>query len=314
VESMFKEIQRAVNNKPARPMGVIIAGWADAGLHPETFWLGYITGTAIAWNLAGSDPANLSRRFYESFYGPTQYKMDSIYRLLSRQAEFFDLSWRWVPSDLRKPILGNSEGMYTKPRKAEDQTIPLLPVPSASDLSIPFDWDSLNKSRLDSVAIFAMENNSLMQWLKKNLPSKSQGYNIEVLQTVALLCKQNLTMISDLSNVNGYLKKASQKAAAKNPSQAIGFVDSALNLVGDIKMEREAVLAHIEDVWYKEWMPLVLEANGRHFLQAVDDIKDHQPVRTYDLSYLFYRQLNYPLGKWTDSVKHNRDVYAHLVE
>jgi hypothetical protein len=60
-------------------------------------------------------------------------------------------------------------------------------------------------------------------------------------------------------------------------------------------------------------MPLVQEANGRRFLQAVDDIKDHQPVRTFDLSYLIYRQLNYPLEKWADSVKHNRDGYARLV-
>lgn len=32
-------------------LGVVVCGWADAGLNPETFWLGYATGSAVAWNL-----------------------------------------------------------------------------------------------------------------------------------------------------------------------------------------------------------------------------------------------------------------------
>ena len=309
VQSMFTEIQRVVNDKQAGPMGLIIAGWADAGLNPETFWLGYITGTAMGWNLAGASPTALSRRFYESFYGPS-HKMEGIYQLLSRQAEFFDLSWDWVPSDLRKPILGNSEGIFPKPQKAEDQTIPILSVPDGTNLSIRNDWDSLLGKRRDSVIQFSRENDTLMQWLQLNLPSDQQNYNLKVLETVALLCKQNLNMLIDLSKANGYLKKAARSASANAPAQAIGNIDSALSVIYRIKMQRDSALAHISQVWYKEWFPLVKEANGRRFLQAVDDIKDHQPVRTIDLSYLIYRQLNYPLGEWTDAVTKNRNKYA----
>jgi hypothetical protein len=87
----------------------------------------------MGWNFDASNADDLSKRFFISFYGPAQTKMDSIYRLLSRQAEFYDQSWTWVRSNLRKPILGNSEGIFEKPEKAWDQEIPMLPVPSAND-------------------------------------------------------------------------------------------------------------------------------------------------------------------------------------
>ncbi len=33
-------------------IGVVVAGWGDSGLHPETFWLGYATITAAGWHPA----------------------------------------------------------------------------------------------------------------------------------------------------------------------------------------------------------------------------------------------------------------------
>ena len=52
------------------------------------------------------------------------------------------------------------------------------------------------------------------------------------------------------------------------------------------------------------------EANGRKYLDQVDDVKDHEPVRTVDMSYLIYRQLKYPLGKWAEEVTNARNQFA----
>ncbi|HMD85806.1 MAG TPA: hypothetical protein VKO18_14015, partial [Terriglobia bacterium] len=41
-----------------------------------------------------------------------------------------------------------------------------------------------------------------------------------------------------------------------------------------------------------------------------DDVKDHQPVRTVDMSYLVYRELLYPLGAWAGQVISIRNQYA----
>ena len=52
------------------------------------------------------------------------------------------------------------------------------------------------------------------------------------------------------------------------------------------------------------------EANGRRYLDKVDDVKDHLPVRTVDMSYLVYRELLYPLDDWAAQVLAVRNRYA----
>ena len=62
--------------------------------------------------------------------------------------------------------------------------------------------------------------------------------------------------------------------------------------------------------WYESWFPRVAEANGRKHLNEVDDMKDHLPMRTVDMSYLVYRELILPLGKWYQEVQDVRNQYA----
>jgi hypothetical protein len=42
----------------------------------------------------------------------------------------------------------------------------------------------------------------------------------------------------------------------------------------------------------------------------VDDVKDHRPVRTVDMSYLVYRELLYALGDWAAQTLAARNEYA----
>ena len=116
-------------------MGSINAGWADMGLHPETFWLGYATSAAAAWHPGAPDPAESMAAFYPLFYGHRVSQMDRVYQLMSTQAQFWSDSWETSPSSARKPIWGNSNGPFEQPRPARDQSIPLPPVPAA-DLGV----------------------------------------------------------------------------------------------------------------------------------------------------------------------------------
>jgi hypothetical protein len=70
------------------------------------------------------------------------------------------------------------------------------------------------------------------------------------------------------------------------------------------------VLKSVISLWYQDWYPCVAEANGRKYLFQVDDIKDHLPGRTADMSYLIYREIHYPLGKWAEEVLKVRNQYA----
>lgn len=232
-------------------IGVNVAAWADAGLHTETFWLGYATIAAAAWNPAPRETAAARAAFYRQFYGPAAVQMDRIYELLSRQAQWWSDTWDTVPSTSRKPIRGNSNGIYDAPRPARDQT---LPVP-------------IDARRLEIVATAARENSELQSLLNSNLrlPIRNR-YSLEVFRTLAALCRHNLTFIQTLAN----------------PTPRAWATATA---------DRTRVLRALTAVWEKTWRPRVAEANGRRFLHDLDDIKDHRPDRTIDMTYLVDREL-----------------------
>ncbi len=298
-------------------MGVVVAAWGDSGLNPETFWLGYAACSAAGWNSKSMTSKDLTNRFFNSFYGNKTVSMENVYRLLSTQAEFYDKSWEWSSSQNRTPIFGrsikifgNDKGAFEEPITAQDQTLPALPVPSATDLSLNTDWNSKNKERLLAAEEFLMENNELMNLLQENLIRVDyQHYNLQVLRSVAQLCRQNLNMLLDLQRVNDFLN-LSYSIASTNPAVAVSLIDQALDQVKKIRDERNEVLQTVTTVWYQDWYPRVAEANGRKYLDQVDDVKDHLPVRTVDMSYLIYRQLKYPLGKWAEEVADARNQFA----
>jgi hexosaminidase len=310
VEGLLKEIYPIVAGGKLDILGVIVAAWSDAGLNPETFWMGYATGTAAGWNTTPQTVQELTDRFFNSFYGTKIFKMNRVYQLLSNQAEFWNNSWDWQPSKLRTSIIGNSEGIYDIPKPAMDQTLPVLPVPSGKDLSLDKDWSADNLQRLQSVERFLKENNELIDLLQLNIQNIDyQQYNLQILHSVAMLCRQNLNMLTDLQRIDKFLKQSSN-VASTNPASAIFFIDQALNQVTVIRDQRNEVLKSLITLWYQDWYPCVAEANGRKYLFQVDDIKDHLPGRTVDMSYLINREIHYPLGKWAKEVLEIRNQYA----
>jgi hexosaminidase len=310
VGEILSGITSTIADRKADLMGVIVAAWGDAGLNPETFWLGYAAGAAPGWNSTGVTADDLSNRFYQSFYGYNTSNMDRLYQLLSTQADFWDKSWDWDYFDWRKPLFGNSYKIYDTPRLARDQTLPLLPVPSGTDLSLSNNWNEQNKPRLDAAQKFLIENDEVMKLLNQNMAlADYQQYNLQVLHSVALIARQNLKMLLDLGKINSMLEMASALAKT-NPSAAIKIIDQVLNEAENIRVYRNEVLQSVTNTWYQAWHPRVAEANGRKFLDQVDDVKDHQPVRTIDMSYLIYRQLKYPLGSWVANIVKARNQFA----
>ena len=309
VPNLLKTITRAVDEKRADLAGVIVAGWADAGLHPQTFWLGYATGAAMGWNHSGANADEFAERFYTTFYGTENADIKNAYELTSRQAQFYNDSWEWKASDSRTPIFGNDEEVYATPHPAQDQGLLLLPVPDSNDLSIKFNWADSNSKRLQLAQSFLKESDELVRLLNNLNALENNQYNIEVIKTVAALCRQNISMLFTLKKISELLQAASE-ATNNNPEDALNTIDKSLDLAALLKTERNNVLDSVTNVWYNDWLPLVSEANGRKYLHAVDDVKDHRPVRTVDMSYLIYRELIYPMDKWAEETVKARNKFA----
>jgi hexosaminidase len=310
VAETFQKISFDAARKYADLMGSINAAWADAGLHTETFWLGYAGAAAAAWHPASPDPGETMATFYPLFYGHRVSQMSRVYQLMSGQAQFWSDSWESAPANARTPIWGNSYGQFEKPHPARDQNIPLPPIP-ASDLSYSSEWSAQNSKRLQLASDSLVENDELLGLLHENLPRADLNpYNLEVFLSIANLCRQNLEMLSAIGRIDGLLRRAAEAAGMNQPKQAVSALDEVLRQAKLIRYSRNQALADAIKTWQKSWMPRVPEANGRRFLHEVDDVKDHLPDRTVDMTYLVYRELLLPLGDWMEQVRTVRNQYA----
>ena len=311
VDEMFDTISFNPARQQADLMGSFVAGWADVGLHPETMWLGYSTGSAAGWHPGAPQPQESMSVFYKLFYGPDSTNMGRLYQLMSEQGQFWKESWDVEASSARTPIWGDYDIIYQTPRPAQDQTLPLLPVPSPPLLTLPYDWDVQNSRRLKMAGQFLASNDELLDLIDSNeLRANFQHDNLEVFHSIAQLFRQNLHMLLNLEQISAHLKSAGAYAAEAKAPDALNALDSALNVAEQIRATRNQVLADTTQIWYRGWFPRVEEANGRRFLNRVDDVKDHLPVRTIDMSYLIYRELLYPLDDWATRTLAVRNEYA----
>ncbi len=313
VRAMFDHISFTTARQQADLMGVFVAAWDDAGLHPETFWLGFATGPAAGWHPGSPDPRESMNAFYPLFYGPSATNMGRVYQLMSLEAQFWADSWETTPSARRKPMFGNSYGIFIPPRPARDETLPLPPIPSPPYLTPGWDWTHDNADRLRLTAKFLAENDELLDLLHLNLQRvEFNRYNLEVFLSIARLYRQNLIMLQSLGRIDALLKSAQAAAKREETRQAVTALDGALNTVEMIREQRNQALQDATATWYQSWFPRVLEANGRRFLNEMDDVQDPRAVRTVDMSYLVYRELILPVQEWAESLQRVRNQYAEL--
>ena len=290
-------------------IGEVNAGWADEGVHPETFWLGYVASGAVAWHPASPSVQEIASSFYSLFYGSRVVDMDGIYRLMSEQAQSWTDSWDPMPSKVRKPIWGSSYEIFKTRKPAHDQTLPLPPRLPA-DLNYVSTWSTENARRIALAQQGAQTNNVLLGLLHENCQrAQFNRYNLEVYVTIAELYRQNFAMIEGIHRMDGALASASHQRD-KSPEKALQEVDRALDTARSIWQQRNEVLQNATATWEQRWFPHVAEANGRKYLDEVDDVKDHLPGRTVDMSYLVYREKLLSFGDWVDSIVTARNQFA----
>ena len=311
VEDTFRRTSFDTARRDADLMGTINAAWGDMGLHPETFWLGYATAAAAGWHPGMPDPAESMSAFFALFYGVNQTGMDDLYRLMSTQAQFWQDSWETGPSTARTPIWGRSDQIYEKPKPANDQRLPLPPAPDLQLLH-SLDWANQNNKRLGLAAESLAENDQLLGLLHRNLQTVPlNSYNLEVFLSIAHLYRHNLGILRGLGQIDEAFRTASAAAQKGQGEQAVRALDRAIEIAGVIRSSRNRALADATETWYKSWQPRLMELDGRRFLHQVDDVKDHLPDRTTDMSYLVYRELLLPFGEWAEQVQTVRNRYAH---
>ena len=272
VDSITRSISYDYSRLNASLIGEVDAGWADEGVHPESFWLGYVASGSAAWHPGSPSTQELESSFYSLFYGTRVVGMDRVYRLMSEQAQSWSDSWDPMPSKARKPIWGSSYEIFKTPKPAHDQTLPLPPAPGR-DLEYSSSWSTENAKRVALASQAKQTNDVVLGLLYDNLKrSQFNRYNLQVYVTIADLCRQNFTMIEDIHQMDVDLASASQ-ARDKDPAKALHEIDSALDTATSIWQKRNEVLENATATWDERWFPRVAEANGRQFLNEAGRCK-----------------------------------------
>jgi hexosaminidase len=308
----FDEISYTMARRQADIMGAGIYAWADAGPHPDTYWLGYAVGASAAWRPGSPDPQELTHSFYDLFYGRGATEMGRLYQLMSTQAQFFGSSWDSEPSG--PVVFGYSYGIG--PFTPHHATLPLPSVPSADYLHLRHEWLPENARRLELTRKFLGESDELLNLLYTNLASvEFNRHNLEVYLSIAKLCRQNLTMLIDLEEISKALETAQNHAGRLKYAEAVEALDQALDTAGRIRDERNQALHDATTTCYQTWFPRVREANGRRVARDPQDFVDTEPTERarraqVGLIYVLDREFALPFGEWVTDLLESRNRYA----
>ncbi len=301
-EGRLKEASQKVQvirEKGAKPIGSFAAAWDDAGLHNETFWLGWATVTQYSWTVSKPSLNQNNADFMDAFYGYDAPFMVNLYRDLEVGARFYESVWDTRITDERDPVYGSSYG-----KGAYDKYDPYLKMPE-----IP------HAKTLDTRPVFQLEYGDKIEeavqlepileqvidqlHYKMNKVSRNR-YNLEVFLSIAeleLFTVQTIIKIAELETTLVGLEKRGRSHLEK--VQELLEVNKA---VGDILSNQNEMWDNLKTVWQKSRFEKGMSVNGKHFVHILDDVKDHFADRRVGLDYMLAPFQRMEIPEWKNQM------------
>ncbi|MBN2287734.1 MAG: beta-N-acetylhexosaminidase [Candidatus Glassbacteria bacterium] len=279
--------------RKANALGTYCAAWDDAGLHDETFWLGWATVAQYGWSPETPAVEQSVADFMDVFYGPGNRDMVEIYRGLMEGARFFESSWDQVPSTDTKPAYGNP---WAKDRGTTRIDLTLEPP------ALPFAWDCVMvveptfSRRYGKVLEEALRMDAEIEKVIYALQGKldravRNRYNLEVLLSIAYFEKHFTEMLLALQQTEQVLLAAEEAGREDYPERAarmgaVNYLARAHGMVEGILQERAGMWKRVKTVWEKGRYPKNRSVGGKDYLHVLDDLKDHFADRKPGLEYM----------------------------
>lgn len=303
----YNTIPKTLENK-AELMGTFAAAWDDAGLHNETFWLGWATVTQYGWSIGKPGLDQSTADFMDAFYGYDSPNMVEAYKLLQEGARFYEDLWDRVPSKERDPGYGSSRGKGFGVDRF-DQTLELPPLPTSGDINISPEFNDKYASKIKEASRLIQSSDKLIGQLQHNLSKVSRNrYNLEILLSIAYLERFTINTVLNLSKLELLLEQAS--AARSNFKRVVNNLVEAHKLVDEIKDEEKAMWSKFTEVWETGRLPKGQSVDGKDFAHMFDDVKDHFAARRLGLEYMIAPFERMKLEKWQKQLETIINNYA----
>jgi len=275
-----------LESRGANLIGTFAAAWDDAGLHSETFWLGWATVTQYGWTKSTPGLQQNVADFMDLFYGFGSQDMTEVYSLLEEGARYYEALWDRVVSTERVKGYGSSFGKGIG-GDMTDLTLQMPPLPSAKDLDPGLEptFRSRYEQKIDEASLLLEKNNLLLSRLMQNTTRVSHNaYNLEVLLALAFLERYTLETVLNLAKIEESLEAAS--GVENNPTKAMDLLIKAYKLSGEIIGDQDRMWADFTASWYKSRLPKNQSRGGVEYYYVFDDVKDHFADRRKGLEYM----------------------------
>jgi hexosaminidase len=281
-----------------KPIGVFGAAWGDAGLHNETFWLGWATVAEYGWTPGRTAVEQTVAEFINIYYGPRVFEMVEVYRGLQSQAQFFEKSWDRVISRVRGAGYGNSRGKGIGTTRY-DHTLPPPATPDLPALSFTPVYTGRYEKLVADAQARAQENDAIVHRIHQNMIKADRNrYNLEVFLSLAGLTGHHNRLILGMREIEDGLKAAREAAEKNDARQAVGRLLSAYGKARALTIERQQIFQRLKTIWEKSQFPKGRAVDGKKFYHVFDDTKDHWADRRADLSYHVAPEESMELEKW----------------
>ena len=267
----------------ANLIGTFAAAWDDAGLHSETFWLGWATVTQYGWTKKTPLLFQSIADFMDVFYGYFSPEMADAYVLLEEGARFYETLWDRVASTERGKGYGSSYGKGIGGDMV-DLLLQMPPLPEKKDLNMIPAFREKYGPKIEEASALLKKNDLLISQLMHDISRVDHNrYNLEVFLAIAYLERYTMETVVNLAKVEDYLTEASK---SDEPAQAVGQLINAYKLSGKIINDQHAMWSDFTATWNKSRLPKNQSRNGKKYLHRFDDVKDHFADRRMGLDYM----------------------------
>jgi hypothetical protein len=280
-------------------IGTFGAAWDDAGVHNETFWLGWAAMAQYGWAPGTPSLEQTVADFMNLYYGPHVTGMAAIYRGLQSQARFFEKSWDRIVSKVRGPAYGSSFGKGIGGTRY-DHTLPPPALPSLPNLEVNPVYTGPYAELMEKARRMEAEDVNLRYRIAQNLSRADRNrYNLEVLLTLAEFTRHHDRMIAAMGEIESRLLVARKAAAGSDAKAALAALVTAHTQARGITEERRSAFERMKAVWEKSQYPKVRSFEGKQYVHIMDDTKDYFADRRPDLSFIVAPEESIGLDEWS---------------
>ncbi len=268
--------------------GVLNTAWEDMGVHPETYWMGFLASAEFAWSSKKPTTEEYRRKFFRLFYGDKAAGLDKVYEILSR-----------------KGFLRREHG-WTEEFAALD----LPPLPD-THFHVESGWAEKHKDLVAEAKRRRPQYAEAVRILRENLsrPVKNR-YNLEVLLLTARTALHFTDLVLRIAEIDSHLAAAEREHRAGDDQAAVNRYHRIGRIIDDLRREKALLLRDTVRTWEKSMYPRDFRHIPGGWERFVHQIgrDNYYANKTIDLSYIFEIEEKLPLFAY------QQGLYDVLVE